>query len=146
MSGGSISLGIVDDHQVLLDGLGAWIRAQADDIEVAVACPSWAGLLANPRYPVDVVLLDLELGDALPPAVKIATLLLAGVTTVVVSTYAEPALVRECISAGALGFVELVEEVQSQFGVTVQDVEITEENFGSIDAIDSFVERKRRAA
>jgi len=42
----------------------------------------------------------------------------------------------------SLGFLELVEEVQSLFGVTVEDVEVTEENFGSIDAIVSFVQRK----
>jgi acyl carrier protein len=46
----------------------------------------------------------------------------------------------------SLGFVELVEEVQSRYGVTVEDVEITEENFGSIDAIAAYVDRKRRAA
>ena len=43
----------------------------------------------------------------------------------------------------SLGFVELVEEVQSRYGVAVDDVEITEENFGSIDAIAGYVERKR---
>lgn len=42
----------------------------------------------------------------------------------------------------SLGFVELVEEVQSLFGITVDDVEVTEENFGSIDAIVGFVQRK----
>ena len=41
----------------------------------------------------------------------------------------------------SLGFVELVEEVQSKFGIAIEDVEITEENFGSIDAIAGFVER-----
>jgi acyl carrier protein len=46
----------------------------------------------------------------------------------------------------SLGFVELVEEVQSRFGMVVQDVEITEENFGSLDAIAGFVERKRASA
>jgi acyl carrier protein len=46
----------------------------------------------------------------------------------------------------SLGFVELVEEVQSRYGVAVEDVEITEENFGSIDAIGDYVERKRSAA
>jgi acyl carrier protein len=44
----------------------------------------------------------------------------------------------------SLGFVELVEEVQARYGVEVSDVEITEENFGSINAIVGFVERKRR--
>ena len=43
----------------------------------------------------------------------------------------------------SLGFVELVEEVQSRFQVQVEDVEVTEQNFGSIDAIATFVERKR---
>jgi acyl carrier protein len=43
----------------------------------------------------------------------------------------------------SLGFVELVDEVQSRYGIAVQDVEITEENFGSIDALVAFVERKR---
>jgi acyl carrier protein len=45
----------------------------------------------------------------------------------------------------SLGFVELVEEVQSRYGVVVEDVEITEENFGSIDAISGYVQRKQQA-
>ncbi len=43
----------------------------------------------------------------------------------------------------SLGFVELVEEVQTRYGLAVDDIEITEENFGSIDAIVAFVTRKR---
>jgi acyl carrier protein len=43
----------------------------------------------------------------------------------------------------SLGFVELVGEVESRYEVKVQDVEITEENFGSIEAIARFVEAKR---
>jgi len=42
----------------------------------------------------------------------------------------------------SLGFVELVEEVQVSYAVTVDDVEITEDNFGSVDAIVGFVARK----
>ena len=43
----------------------------------------------------------------------------------------------------SLGFVELVEEVQSRYGLTIDDVEITEENFGSINAIAQFVASKQ---
>ena len=43
----------------------------------------------------------------------------------------------------SLGFVELVEEVQSRYGLSIDDVEITEENFGSIDAIARFVASKQ---
>ena len=46
----------------------------------------------------------------------------------------------------SLGFVELVEEVQSRYGIAVEDVEITEDNFGSLDAIVRFVDQKRSAA
>jgi acyl carrier protein len=46
----------------------------------------------------------------------------------------------------SLGFVELVDEVQSRYGVAVQDVEITEENFGSLHALVAFIERKRAEA
>ena len=46
----------------------------------------------------------------------------------------------------SLGFVELVEQVQLRYGIAVEDIEITEENFGSIAAIDRYVEQKRAAA
>lgn len=45
----------------------------------------------------------------------------------------------------SFGFVELVEEIQGRYGITIQDVEITEENLGSIDAITAFVTRKQAA-
>jgi acyl carrier protein len=43
----------------------------------------------------------------------------------------------------SLGFVELVEEVQARFGIAVEDVEITEENFGSVEGMVAFVDAKR---
>lgn len=44
----------------------------------------------------------------------------------------------------SMGFVELVEMVQSRFGVAVKDVQITEDNFGSVDAVVAFVARQRQ--
>jgi acyl carrier protein len=43
----------------------------------------------------------------------------------------------------SLGFVELVEEIQQRYGIEVQDIEITEDNLGSVAAIAAFVSRKR---
>jgi acyl carrier protein len=43
----------------------------------------------------------------------------------------------------SLGFVELVEEIQSRYGIVIQDLEINEENFGSISALVGYVESKR---
>ena len=53
---------------------------------------------------------------------------------------------QELLAAGivdSLGFVELVEEVEARYAVGVKDVEITEENFGSVAAIVNYVERTR---
>lgn len=43
----------------------------------------------------------------------------------------------------SLGFVELVEEVQGRYGLAIADVDITEENFGSIEAIARYVQSRR---
>jgi len=45
----------------------------------------------------------------------------------------------------SLGFVELVEEVQSRHGIEVHDAEITEENFGSVSAVARFVATSRKS-
>ena len=46
----------------------------------------------------------------------------------------------------SIGFVELVGEVEDRYGVTIADVEIVEENFGSVAAIAAFVAAKSEEA
>ena len=43
----------------------------------------------------------------------------------------------------SLALLELVEEIQARYGIEVQDVDITEANFGSIERIASYVTSKR---
>jgi acyl carrier protein len=43
------------------------------------------------------------------------------------------------------GVVELVGEVEERYGITVEDNEITEENFGSLSGLVRFVASKRPA-
>ena len=100
-TGTTIRAAIVDDHRLLLDALSLWIGRHAPDIAVCAVASSWQELLGHPAYPTEVVLLDLDLGDAIPPAVKLATLRLAGVGCVVVSAFGTPATIRECLSADA---------------------------------------------
>lgn len=45
----------------------------------------------------------------------------------------------------SLGVIELVGEVEQLFGVPVQDIDVTEENFGSVEGVARFVERQRAA-
>ena len=100
-----IRLAIVDDHQMVLAGLRAWLHEAADDVRVVIQSSRWTDLLSHPEFPVDVVLLDLDLGDGVPPALRIATLRAADVPTVIISTLADPETIRGCLAAGAHGYV-----------------------------------------
>lgn len=100
-----IRLALVDDHKMLLGALTEWIRNAASDINMVAAVSTWPELLTHEEFPVDVVLLDLDLKDSIPISLKISTLNTTGVKTVVMSTYSEPNVVREALAAGALGYL-----------------------------------------
>ncbi|HEU4807073.1 MAG TPA: response regulator transcription factor [Homoserinimonas sp.] len=100
-----IRLAIVDDHKMLLSALTEWVRNATDDLTMVAAVSSWPELLTHPAFPVDVVLLDLDLKDNIPISLKISTLKTTGVKTVLMSTYSDPNVVREALAAGALGYL-----------------------------------------
>ena len=100
-----IRLAIVDDHRMLLGALTEWIRSAASDIQMVAAVPTWPELTVHPAFPVDVVLLDVDLKDNIPISLKINTLNTMGVKVVLMSTYSEPNLVREALATGALGYL-----------------------------------------
>lgn len=106
-----IRLALVDDHKMLLGALTEWIRSAADDIDMVTAVTSWPELLTSPEFPVDVVLLDVDLKDNIPVSLKISTLKTTGVKVVLMSTYSEPNIVREALAAGALGYLVKSEPV-----------------------------------
>ncbi|HVL59811.1 MAG TPA: response regulator transcription factor [Microbacterium sp.] len=110
-----IRLAIVDDHRMLLGALSEWLRGASSEseIELVAAVPSWSELLAHPDFPVDVVLLDLDLRDNIPISLKLSMLKSAGVKTMLMSNYSEAAVVREALSAGALGYLVKSEPVES---------------------------------
>ncbi|GAA0996435.1 response regulator transcription factor [Subtercola frigoramans] len=95
---------------MLLGALTEWIRGAAADISMVAAVTTWPDLLTDPEFPVDVVLLDLDLKDNLPISVKLRALKSAGVKTVLMSTYSEPVVIREALAAGALGYLVKSEE------------------------------------
>lgn len=109
----AIRVAIVDDHRMLLGALTEWLRAASSDLDLALAVPSWSELLAHAAFPVDVVLLDLDLRDNIPISLKLSTMKSAGVRTMLMSTYSEPAVVREAMNAGASGYIVKSEPVDT---------------------------------
>ncbi len=46
----------------------------------------------------------------------------------------------------SMGLLGLINFLESEFGVVVDDTELQEENFGSVERIVAFIERKKVAA
>ncbi|WP_195706631.1 response regulator transcription factor [Paramicrobacterium fandaimingii] len=105
MTPSKIRVAIVDDHRMILSAFTQWITDSADDVDVITAVPTWPELLTHPSFPVDVVLLDLDLKDNIPVSLKLATLKTTGAQTVVMSAYSDPGVVREALAAGAVGYL-----------------------------------------
>jgi DNA-binding NarL/FixJ family response regulator len=97
---------IVDDHEMVREGLMAMLRPEPD-IEVVGQTglgAAVAKLVENTRP--DVVLLDARLPDV--GGVEVCRRLVRthpGVSVIILTTYTDVELVEECIQAGARGYV-----------------------------------------
>jgi two-component system uhpT operon response regulator UhpA len=110
-----IRIGLVDDHAMFLEGLTRCLAEHSPELVVAVIATTWAEFVTHPRFPVDVVVLDLDLGDGVPPHVKIANARAAGSEVVVVSGFAEPRHVRSALAAGAHGYVPKTDSTEQVY-------------------------------
>jgi two-component system nitrate/nitrite response regulator NarL len=97
-------LAIVDDHEMIRDGLAALLRDDPrSDIDIVyVGC--------NPRElltrRVDVVLLDIDLGPNAPSALDVLPEIVAsGAHVLLISAFEEAPSIRRALRLGALGFV-----------------------------------------
>jgi DNA-binding NarL/FixJ family response regulator len=120
-----IRVAIVDDHQLVLDGLSSRLSQSASGIKVVTSASSWMALLDSPGFPADVVVLDLHLEDNIPIGTKLRALSSAGSATVVMSRHTDEASVTAALNAGAIGFVaktdsadELIAAVHSAASAT----------------------------
>jgi len=104
-----IRVALVDDHRLILDGLAARLSHPRHGIRVVATEITWAGLVNNPEFPVDVVVLDLHLEDNIPIGVKLRALRASGSATVVMSRHTDNTSVTAALQAGALGFVAKTE-------------------------------------
>lgn len=95
----------VEDHEMLLDGLRAWLDAHHPEIRLIGTAPSVPELLDGPGAGAAVTLLDLRLPDDSRVADNIAALRERGTRVVVVSQSSDPAVIREAVRAGAIGYM-----------------------------------------
>ncbi len=103
MSRESIRVGVLDGHRIVAEAMAALLSRA--DIEVAVTVATWNELIEHASMPVDVVVLDLHLGDGILIAGKVEALTAMGCSTVVISAHADARSVRSAMRAGAHAFV-----------------------------------------
>lgn len=101
---GLVRLAIVDDHELIRDGLCALLeREHQERVVVVYSGDSVADAAASAA---DVTLLDIELGPGSEGvAANTATLHDSGSAVLVFSAHDEPVQIRDAMRAGALGFV-----------------------------------------
>jgi DNA-binding NarL/FixJ family response regulator len=101
-----IRIAIVDDHEMVREGLRTILQPE-DDFDVVAESSSADGIVAlvEEAHP-DVVLLDARLpGISGPEATRLLAASHPEAAVLIVSTYSDDELVRECIAAGAKGYV-----------------------------------------
>lgn len=98
-------VGIVDDHELLLDGLTMFMRSNAPDLDVVISATGWFDLIRHPAFAPDVVVMDLQLQEAVSIETRVRTCLAAGASVVVVSALENDEIRERSIAAGASSFV-----------------------------------------
>jgi DNA-binding NarL/FixJ family response regulator len=104
--GGQIRVLIVDDHEMVREGLMAMLRPEPDFDVVGQTGRGGGVVELVEATRADVVLLDARLPDV--SGVEVCRRLSDShpeVSVVILTTYTDPDLVQECIQAGARGYV-----------------------------------------
>lgn len=100
-----IRVGILDDHAVIVDGIAFWIAENAPDVQVAMRATRWLDLIRDPAFPVDIVLMDLQLPEPVSIESRIRACRAAGAEVVVVTALDDAESRARCLAAGAAAFV-----------------------------------------
>jgi DNA-binding NarL/FixJ family response regulator len=98
-----IEIGVIDDDQMLLQGMAAWIGGTGD-IRLAATATSVEEYLGAARVP-EIVILDLNLGNYSDPARNVAQLVDSGLRVIVASVIPDRAYIAATTEAGAAAYV-----------------------------------------
>lgn len=101
----SCRVGIVDDHELLLDGLTMYMRSNASDLDVVISVTGWFEMIRHPAFAPDVVVMDLQLQEPISIETRVRTCLAAGALVVVVSAIDSDEIRERSLAAGASAFV-----------------------------------------
>lgn len=103
MGAASLAVGVVDDHPAISAGVANGLVADLPDGSTFALHTDLEGLLTE-RH-LDVVLLDLSLGDDSEPVENVRRVLARGWHVLIYTQVQHPGQLAKCLRAGALGVV-----------------------------------------
>ncbi|MDQ0895278.1 response regulator transcription factor [Agromyces ramosus] len=103
--GAPYRLAILDDHGLIVDSLARWFADLAPEFDVVLKVTTWMDLIRAPEFPVDLVLMDLQLGDTVSIEARIRACRAAGAKVLVVTALDDDESRERCLAAGASGFI-----------------------------------------
>jgi two-component system, NarL family, nitrate/nitrite response regulator NarL len=98
-----IDIAVVDNDRMLLEGIGRWLEG-VQDVRLVATATTVEELLGRPVH-IDVVLLDLLLGDHSVPLDNLARLIGVGHRVLVVSVSSNEPRIAATFAAGARGYL-----------------------------------------
>lgn len=107
-----IRLGILDDHELLLDSMASWIHDNASEFEVVVRAERWVDLVRSPAFPTQLVLMDFQLVEQVSVEARIRTCRAAGAIVIVMSALDSAEARERAHNAGAVAFLSKSESMQ----------------------------------
>lgn len=108
-----IRVGAIDNHPVVLAGVGAALAKHAPDMALVAIAGSVDELLANTPDGLDVVLLDLHIPGQPVAEESVAALVARNIVVLLFTAEERPMPVRRAIQAGAAGLVLKVDPIQT---------------------------------
>ena len=90
-----------------------WLGNHTPDIEVVISVSNWPELMTHPEFPVDVVLLDIDLKDGLPLATKMSAIRSSGSRVALMSSLTDRETIASAYESGAHSYVSKSEPVET---------------------------------
>lgn len=102
-------MAFVDDHEIVLEGLMAYLQRTMPEFVLAGTAKTPAHLFANGTT-ADICVLDVDLCDDSAPQDNVQALVSAGISVLLYTQVTANAVIQRCVRAGACGIVGKGEE------------------------------------
>ncbi|MEO1054564.1 MAG: response regulator transcription factor [Bacteroidota bacterium] len=129
---------LVDDHQILLEGLVSFLESEADIEVVGLATSGKEALTIIDRKPPDVLITDIEMPgmDGIELTTKVKQLL-PNIKVLALTMYNEQAYIKDMLRVGASGYI-LKNSGKDEFINAVRSV-VEKGNYLSPEVMQNFI-------